>query len=508
MVQMDDMSKNNAALVYCRVSSGLLAEGTSLESQRDACVEYAIKLGYMVSSVYEEVFSGAELFARPKLSLARADIRAGKVRAVIAYSIDRLTRSEAHLAILIDECSRAGCRLIFVTGDSSAAEAYAADLERQNIRERTSRGRRAKLLRGSVVFPGSNLYGYRPDHAAGVYRVEESEAHIVRRIFAMCSQGRGMHSIASTFNREGIPSPKSDKWVGARWSSGTVSMILNSRSYMGEEVCWKTKRGEGQRDFVRPESEWVRLPDGVRPAIISEELWEACQQNIHARAARMRNNRYYPTLLRGHIFCAECGATMIRSYFKRGKYEYLKYRCGSRWRPFDTGCRGEAVSLDAVTQWAWEKVKETLLDCGGEWSLDEVAEIEFHPLAADLQAAQRAFEKNDHGLTALVSYLRNSANDPTIRPYIEREIAQATREKQQLEKTLKELEAQTGEARRCAIDLRRLSECGAFARENLENLSFDDQVLAVRGLGVKVYANGEDPSGWRYVVSMPIEPMR
>lgn len=501
---INDALENSPALVYCRVSTGRLAEGTSLESQRDACVAHAMHLGYTVDRVCEEVFTGAELFARPQLSLARADIRAGMFRALIVYSVDRLTRNEAHLAILLEECAQAGCRLIFVSGDSGAAEAYAADIERQKIYERTSRGRRAKLLRGSVVFPGWDLYGYRSDRDAGVYRVEEREAQIVRRIFDMCSQGRGMHSIASTFNREGIPSPKSAERPGARWSSGAVSMILNSRSYMGEEICWKTKSGAGQRDVARPESDWVRLPDGVRPMIISRELWEECQQKIHARAARMRNNRYYPTLLRGHIFCAECGARMIRNYFKRGKYEYLKYRCGSRWRQFDTGCRGLAVSLDPVTQWAWDKVKDTLLHCG-EWAVGEVAGTELHPLAADLEAAQSAFEQNDRGLKALVSYLRNCANDLTIRPYIEREIAQATREKQQLEKAIKELEAQTGEARWRAVDLRRLIEDGAFTRENLENLSFDDQVLAVRALGVKVYANGDDPSGWRYVVDIPIE---
>jgi site-specific DNA recombinase len=502
---IDDAIENSPALVYCRVSTGRLAQGTSLESQRDACVDHAIRLGYTVARVYEEVFSGAELFARPKLSLARADIRAGMFRALIVYSVDRLTRNEAHLAILSEECSRTGCRLIFVTGDSSAAEAYAAGIERQNIRERTGRGRRAKLLRGSVVFPGFDLYGYRPDREAGVYRVEEGEAHIVRRIFDMCAQGRGMHSIASTFNREGLPSPKSDKRPGARWTSATVCKILNSRSYIGEEICWKTKRGKSQRDFVRPESEWVRLPRGVRPMIISEELWEACQRNIQTRAAHMQNKREYPALLRGHIFCAECGARMIRNHYKRGKYEYLKYRCGSRWRPFDVGCRGQAVSVDAVHQWAWNKVKATLLDVVIEGALDEVAGTDFHPLAADLQAAKRAFEQNDRGLRQLVSHLRASADDLIIRPYIEREIAQAAREKQQLEETIKELETRIDETPQRAVDLRRLIKQGAFARENSEGLSFDDQVLALRTLGVKVYANGEDPCGWRYVVTIPMK---
>jgi hypothetical protein len=185
---------------------------------------------------------------------------------VIVYSADRLSRSAAHLSILSDECDRAGCRLIFVreghddVGISQRSdEAYAAGVERDLIRERMARGRRFKIAQGRPAFGGWPLYGYRPDREAGVYRVFEPEATVIRRIFSMCSSGRGMHSIASTFNREGLPSPKSDRRPGARWTSASVCSILNNRSYMGEEYCCKTRRGPTGRDLPRPDSDRVRL---------------------------------------------------------------------------------------------------------------------------------------------------------------------------------------------------------------------------------------------------------
>ncbi|MDQ1593251.1 MAG: site-specific recombinase [Pyrinomonadaceae bacterium] len=497
-----------SALLYCRVSTNLLAEGTSLDTQREACAAHAASLGYTVARAYEEIFSGTELFARPKLSLARADVKTGIFQALIVYSVDRLTRNEAHFSILADECARAGCRLIFVTGEAYAAEAYAARVEHQKLQERVTRGRRAKLLLGIPVFTGWNLYGYRPDPDARAYRIDEGEARIVRRIFAMCANGHGMHKIASTFNRENIPSPKSDKRPGARWSSGTVSMILNSRSYIGEEICCKTKRDKRGRDLPQPEAEQVRLPDGVRPAIISEELFETCRQNIRSRTARMPKSREYPTLLRSHIFCAECGSHMIRNYFKRGKYEYLKYRCGSRWRAFDTGCRGKAVNLEPVHRWAWEQVCAALLECGVGGTLDEIEAADLDPrLAADLLAARRALEQTDVSLRALASHLRASVTDPILRPYIEREMTQAAQEKRQLEDTVNRLEVQIGPARQRADALGRLSIRMSFARGNPEEFSFDDQVLALRALGVKVYANGDDPPGWRCVTPILIKPM-
>jgi DNA invertase Pin-like site-specific DNA recombinase len=475
---MIESEKNNttwggSALVYCRVSTKALAEGTSLRSQSALCIAHAESLGYAVARVTQEVFSGAELFARPKLSRDRADIRAGGFRALVVYSVDRLTRNAAHLAILADELERAGCRLIFVTEVAAGeprGEAYAAEVERQKICERVSRGHRFTLLQGRPVFNGWGLYGYRPDREAGVYRVCEPEAAIVRRVFSMCADGKGMHRVASTFNREGIPSPKCDRRPGAKWTSATICDILNNRSYIGEEICLRKKRGPGGRDFPRPESERVRLPDGVRPPLVSRELWEVCKRKIKARAAKMKNSREYPTLLRGYIFCAECGSHMVRNYFKRGQYEYLKYRCGSRWRPFDTGCRGAGVPLEAVHGWAWDEVKSLLLSPDFEGALNE-AERAMHDglLASDLAAAQRVWERG------------------------------AVRARRQLGTIIAELEARVGESLQRITNLRRLRQLDG---RSLDRLTFEEQRLAITTLGFKAYANGDDPARWRYEVTV------
>ncbi|MBC7933195.1 MAG: recombinase family protein [Rubrivivax sp.] len=459
-------TRNRAALVYCRVSTKALAEGTSLESQKALCTAHAEALGYTVARVTQEIFTGASLFDRPKLSRDRADIRAGLFQAIIPYSVDRLTRSEAHLAILTEECHRAGCRLIFVTEALGALtpsdEARAAEAERRNISERVSRGHRFKLAQGHPVFTGWNLFGYRADREEGKYTIFEPEAALVRRVFSMCAGGNGMHRIASIFNKEGIPSPKSDRLPGAKWSSATLSDLLNNRSYMGEEYCLKTKRMGRNCDLPLPASEQVRLPDGVRPPLVSPELWETCQQGIRARAAKMNNRHAHPALLRGHIFCAECGARMIRNHFRRGGYEYLKYRCGSRWRPFDKGCRGAGVPLEKVEEWAWGKVESILRDPAAIERATKLAGPA-PELVADLEAARREYERGSR----------------------------------QLGSSILELEARMGEATRCVDNLRRLHE-----RCPLDRLTLDEQRLALLALGFKVYANGDDQTRWRYDVTI------
>ena len=345
-----------------------------------------------------------------------------------------------------------------------------------------SRGHHTKLLRGRPVFNGWTLYGYRPDREAGVYRVHEPEAAVVRRVFSLCAEGHGMHRIASTFNREGLPSPKSALRPGARWTSSTVGQLLGNRSYAGDEVCWKTTRSATRRDLPRPESEWVRLPEGVRPAIISRELFEECRRQITSRAARMNNVREYPTLLRGHIFCGECGARMIRNDFRRGKYEYLKYRCGSRWRPFDTGCRGEAVPLAAAEEWAWGVVNSILL------SAVHGAEVPSQP-SADLEAARLAHESAARALRVLLA----AQDGDALRPYLE----QATRVEQRLGRIVDELEKREGGLARPAATLRRLCE-----RAGGGELTFDERRLALEALRFKAFANGDDPGRWRYEASI------
>lgn len=483
------------ALIYCRVSTKGLAAGTSLKSQRAACAAYAERRGYAVARVTEEVFSGAELFDRPQLSRDRADIRSGMFKAVIAYSVDRLTRNAAHLSILSEECDHAGCRLIFVTeepasgGQSRPDEAFAAEVERDKIRERMSRGHRFKLAQGRPTFNGWDLYGYRADRESETYRIYEPEAEIVRRVFSMCAAGKGLFRTASALNREGVPSPKSGMRPGARWSSGAISDMLNNPSYMGEEYRLRRTRGPGGRVVTRPASEHVRLRAGVRPAIVSRELWEECQRGIRARAANINDRGVYPALLRSRIFCAECGMHMVRNYFKRGKYEYLKYRCGSRWRPYKTDCRGEAIPLTAVDEWLWVKVESMLSDIAFvERALEGMASRSHDPqLPLDLQAAKRAHERCGAVLQALTE---NSG----LGSYVERAAAQAARERQQLEQVIAELEGKIAAAGQRAEELRRLA--GLVGAE----LTFEDRRLALWALGIKVYGNGAAPDSWRYEV--------
>lgn len=78
--------------VYCRVSTeGQEQEGTSLQTQLEACLKYCQDKGYDVSYRFSEAFSGLSL-ERPELDKLRELVRTGTIDAVIVYSLDRFTR--------------------------------------------------------------------------------------------------------------------------------------------------------------------------------------------------------------------------------------------------------------------------------------------------------------------------------------------------------------------------------------------------------------------------------
>src|SRR5690348_7170403 len=101
------------AVIYCRVSTEAQErEGTSLDSQEDACRKYVLEQGYDLVGMEREAATGASV-DRPGLGRLRERIRSRGADVLVAYALDRLSRSQNHVGILDDECQRHGARLEF-----------------------------------------------------------------------------------------------------------------------------------------------------------------------------------------------------------------------------------------------------------------------------------------------------------------------------------------------------------------------------------------------------------
>lgn len=365
------MPANNptTAALYIRVSTTRQEDsGTSLDTQEAACRAYCEKRGYDVVAVYREVFSGAELLRRPALTAARQAIRSGAAGVLLCYAVDRLGRKQAHVAIVAEEAEQAGARLEFVTEDFErsavgefirSAKAFAAEIEREKIIERTQRGVRARVEAGMPLPGWKPPYGYAWADPSKTRLVEDhGRSEVVRRIFREALAGSPLRRVASGLTSDGIPTPTGR----ARWGATTVHYILSTRLYAGEASAFRNRvekvPGQRYRRSLRPESEQVRLPVGTAPALIDALTFASVQ----ARLARnkiespRRNGTPEATLLRAGIArCGYCGCNLMAYRTRSGS----AYRCNGAGR--GRGCPYHSVKADVLDGAVWERVASVLV---------------------------------------------------------------------------------------------------------------------------------------------------
>jgi site-specific DNA recombinase len=331
-------SAHTNAAIYCRVSTRQQAEdGSSLDSQEVACRRLAASQGFTVTQVFKEDFPGTEL-ARPMLDQLRGGVKSGTYAAVICYSTDRLSRSPVHLALIAEECQKCEVDLVFVTEplDSSPegqlltfVRGWAAQLEREKIKDRTIRGKAARIASGRLpqgTGRTGTAYGYRYDKGTGRRNVEPSEALVITELFELCATGLSTYKLADRLNQAELPSP-----LGAKWHPRTVLNILRNPIYMGVTYFNRRQRvhvsGKRRTYVDRPQSEWAII-DGATPPIVDADLFRTVQARLDQPLVRPVPE-YTRYLLSGFLRCACRGPACGHELQRNSKYRYYRASTGS-----------------------------------------------------------------------------------------------------------------------------------------------------------------------------------
>ncbi len=143
--------------IYVRVSSAGQEDNSSLATQEASCRAYAADRGWEVVQIYRDVFTGAAVFERPGLTELRGAMRALEFDVLLVHALDRLSRDQNHLGLVLTEAEHAGVDWDSVTEDMDdsptgrilrAVISGMAELERLKIGERTQRGKRARVAAG------------------------------------------------------------------------------------------------------------------------------------------------------------------------------------------------------------------------------------------------------------------------------------------------------------------------------------------------------------------------
>lgn len=207
------------ALAYVRVSTDDQAEnGASLDAQAAALVEAAERKGYRVEVIREEGRSGKSLSGRPALAEALDRLRRGDAQALYAQRLDRLSRSVADFAHLLDLAKRQGWTVAVLDADVDTSTpsgeflvnvlASAAQYERRIIGARTRDALAQRRREGVRLGRPSTL-----------------SASVVARIVREREAGQSLRAIAEALNSEGVPTAHG----GAAWHASTVSKVLRGQ---------------------------------------------------------------------------------------------------------------------------------------------------------------------------------------------------------------------------------------------------------------------------------------
>ena len=348
------------AAIYCRVSTeGQEQDGTSLQTQLEACRKYCQARRYEVGHELSEAWTGLSL-ERPKLTELRELVRSEKLDAVVVYSLDRFSRDPVHGVILMQELEKHGVNLEAATETVDNSEVgklvfyikgYAAKLDSERRRDATGRGKQAMLKSGKLPQgTGIGIYGYQWIREYKKRTPIEREAKVVQRMFEMVAQGDSCFKIARTLNKETIPTKS-----GKKWEARTVSRIVRNPAYMGVTYFGQTS---GKEHKKKPQESWHVLPD-VTPAIISKELFERAQDAL-ARSKELHPGKAkheYP--LTGFAVCGYCGSPLIGSCL-RGNYRY--YHCRGTYPTASRKkiCDARYIQAGWLEDVVWEKVKSVL----------------------------------------------------------------------------------------------------------------------------------------------------
>ncbi len=311
--------------VYTRKSSeeGLEQDFNSLHAQREAS-EAFIKSqqgeGWkLVKTAYDDGGLSGGNMERPALQRLLEDIRHGLIDVVVVYKVDRLTRSLADFAKMVEVFDAQGVSFVAVTQHFNTTTSMGrltlnvllsfAQFEREVTGERI-RDKIAASKRKGIWMGGCPSIGY--DVCDRRLVINQAEAATVRQIYQRYLKTGSVPKLKKALDRDGILSKvrvsrKGKRSGGQSFSRGALYELLSNPIYIGE-IRHKRERHPGQHE-----------------AILDRKLWEKVQKRLRDRTDRPSEPRskVSPSPLAGKVFDETGEPLYVQAALKdRRRYRY------------------------------------------------------------------------------------------------------------------------------------------------------------------------------------------
>ena len=311
-MKTEQYAPTKRAALYIRVSTLEQAqEGYSVGEQKERLIAYCKAKDWLIADIYVDGgYTGSNL-NRPGIQKLISET--DKFDLVLVYKLDRLSRSQRDTLYLIEEVFRPK-DVDFISMQESfdtstpfgkamiGLLAVFAQLEREQIKERTWMGRVARAKTGLHHGGGNIPIGY--EYEDGKLLVNPYEAEQVKKIYEWYLAGASLKAITDRLQEQGYTNKYSSY---NSWSS--VRNILGNETYTGT-----LHFGD------------ITVED-AHEAIISKEQFAAAQVLREKRQEKYGNSAFQSKhLLTGMLFCGHCGGR----YYLRNTGKYAYYACYSR----------------------------------------------------------------------------------------------------------------------------------------------------------------------------------
>lgn len=311
--------ERKVAGIYIRVSTeDQVREGFSLGEQEEKLKQLCKYKDYKIYKVYKDAgISAKNMSGRPAFQQMLEDMRAGKINYIVAYKLDRVTRSVRDLEVLISELEEHHCYLVCDRDDVNTSTANGrffvrmltvlSQLEIEIVSERTKFGLTGAIKSGHI--PGTCPLGYKRNESKKMV-IDETTKDVIIRIFNLYLQGKSYQTIANILNEEKVLEPK-------KWDDSTIEKIINNKIYVGDYERFKRVAKEQGK-------EPVIYPNVVEP-IITRAMFEDVQIKKEKNQRAYCRDRVY--IFMQKMKCPKCGKLMSSKGTGGKKKKYMYYHC-------------------------------------------------------------------------------------------------------------------------------------------------------------------------------------
>lgn len=330
--------------VYARVSTDSEMQASSYDLQVAHYKDYVSKNpSWILIDVYaDEGISGTSTKNRTEFNRMIQDCEEGRIDYILTKSISRFARNTLDCISIIRRLKSLKPAVgvffekenidtldskseLFLTILSSMAQE-----ESRSVSENTKWGVQKRFQQGIVHMPTTYFLGYETTEDGEIF-INEEQAEVVRRIFREYLEGKGCPTIAKGLMRDGLKTGRGN----TKWTSDAVYKILRQEKYQGHCLAQKSVTLDflSHRRVRNTDIQPQYFVKNTHPAIISEETFEAVQQEMKRRRLMMKDpDKKYRQHFSGHspfsnqYFCGECGRPVIRRRMtssRKGEKHYI-----------------------------------------------------------------------------------------------------------------------------------------------------------------------------------------